>query len=335
MENHLFEKLIRCHLEGRATPAQQLLIREALTQPEFQRIYFDVVHEWELANPQLLPDTNYEWEKLSTKIKSEAKSEADDAPSTYLRSRRNRTYLWIAAGLAIFVLMGVWKKDQLLFKQYETAFGETREITLPDGSVVTLNANSQLLYSRLSFFKEKREAILKGEAAFSVIHTKDRRPFIIHTPDSLQVKVLGTTFLVYSRQERSKVVLASGEIALSSFKTKSSPVLIKPGEVVDINEEGAFNIAPSKTPVEWHFSWKDNQFFFDQTPLEEISKQVSERFGVQIVIPDSSLAKTPISGNYPAQSAEEVVSMLSTILNLKHSRLNQTSILLQKSNLNH
>lgn len=329
MENHVFKKLLLCYLEKRATPAQRLLLREALIHPENKKLYYEVIHEWEVTNPQLLPDTDSDWKKLSERINADLPAEKENEVPSSPQHPRIIRHLWIAAGLTVFFMITFWQKDRILFHHYQTAFGETREIKLPDGSDVTLNANSKLLFSRLFFFKKEREVLLTGEAGFSVIHTKDHRPFVIRTPDRLQVRVLGTKFLVYSRRERSKVVLTSGSIELTSMKTNASPVLIKPGEVVDINPQGQFYIAQSEAPEE-HFLWKDKRFIFNKTPLCEIAKQVQERFGVKIIIPDPTLAETPITGNYPAETADEIVSMLSTILHLEHSRPDKTTILLQK-----
>ena len=62
-------------------------------------------------------------------------------------------------------------------------------ITLPDGSVVTLNGNSSLTYPR-TFSGNTREVSITGEAFFE-IQPDASRPFLI-TAGTAQIKVLGT-----------------------------------------------------------------------------------------------------------------------------------------------
>lgn len=60
--------------------------------------------------------------------------------------------------------------------RHQTAYGEVASVQLPDGTLVTLNGNSQLKYSRLYWwFMEERKVALKGEAFFDVVKRKQRK----------------------------------------------------------------------------------------------------------------------------------------------------------------
>lgn len=329
MEIDQLKNLLRRYFEGTLTQAQMHLLREALADPVNQHAYYDFVHEWELGNPQILPDTEADWLALSGRL-NQPGSLRTVAPTWRPLIWSSR--YWVAAALLVAALTGYWKRDLLLYHHYHTGYGSTKSVRLPDGSAITLNANSDLKFSRFPALTGQREAFLKGEAAFSVTHLSDHTPFVVKTEDSLQVSVLGTDFLVYSRRERSKIVLTEGAIQLRSLKSGGAPLLVKPGQVVNVNSRGDFAVSQSPRPAE-HFCWKDDRFFFDNTSLGEIGEQLQERFGIRLLIPDSALAATAISGNYPAANAEEVVRMLSTILNLRYSRPHPHEILLQK-NLN-
>ena len=74
------------------------------------------------------------------------------------------------------------------------------EILLPDGSAVTLNANSKLQY----YTHSARKVWLEGEAFFEVKKIPETaEPFQVVTND-LTITVLGTTFNVNSRNEQTK-----------------------------------------------------------------------------------------------------------------------------------
>jgi len=107
-----------------------------------------------------------------------------------------------AASVVLIVTISVfyfWKDDRA-WKEYHTAYGETKSVVLPDGSSVVLNANSKLtIASDWNQVDSEREIWLDGEAFFSVIHKKDNKVFRVKTKEGVSVEVLGTTFNVYNR----------------------------------------------------------------------------------------------------------------------------------------
>ena len=67
--------------------------------------------------------------------------------------------------------------QQQLVKVISNAYGEQRSITMPDGSVIYLNAGSRISYNE-GFTAQKRMVKLEGEAFFDVVH-ETNRPFIV------------------------------------------------------------------------------------------------------------------------------------------------------------
>ncbi len=95
---------------------------------------------------------------------------------------------------------------------YHTTFGESRRVLLPDGSLVTLNANSSLRVADRWGRRTEREVWLNGEAFFSVRETKregEAVKFVVHTHD-LNVEVRGTEFNVNTRKQQTRVVAERG-----------------------------------------------------------------------------------------------------------------------------
>ena len=91
--------------------------------------------------------------------------------------------------------------------------GQTREVTLPDGTIVTLNEASSLKYNA-RYGKEKREVWLDGEAFFDV-KSNAECPFSIHS-GILDVNVTGTSFNVcsYPDGHQTSVTVESGKIGM-------------------------------------------------------------------------------------------------------------------------
>src|SRR5690606_15777064 len=115
----------------------------------------------------------------------------------------------------------LFKNQSSSWLQCTTGYGETRKINLPDGSLVVLNANSELKYESNWQQAPMREVWLQGEAFFEVVKTTEEKQFIVHT-GSLDVEVLGTQFNVHNRHQKVQVVLSSGKVKLQPLERQES-----------------------------------------------------------------------------------------------------------------
>ena len=281
----LSKQIILKSFEGRVTPLQQTLIAEWLNQPANVEQYFEWLEEWERANPQFLPNIDRGYER------SLERSQPQTEPVIIAMPRLTWRPWLLAASVALALLVGSgWLlRDALHYKQHQTTFGEVSALTLPDGSRVVLNANTRLRVPRWNFGTGTREVWLTGEAEFSVQHLTGHQPFVVHTSDGLNVRVLGTEFVVYSRLRGSKVVLNKGSVQLKSDRNAlAKPLTIRPGDVATFSAPGHFTLR-HRQPVALHTAWKDHRFTFENTPLAEITYRIAEQFGVMVEIPDTTL----------------------------------------------
>lgn len=134
------------------------------------------------------------------------------------------------------LLIGLWSYGYFFREQrVETGNAQLRTVTLYDGSLVTLNANSQLrIPSRFAWLTD-RQVWINGEAFFAVqkVHddeTGHYRKFTVHTRRA-DVAVLGTRFTVYSRPQRTQIVLEEGRVELTDPATRQL-LTMKPGQLV-------------------------------------------------------------------------------------------------------
>jgi transmembrane sensor len=174
------------------------------------------------------------------------------------------------------------------FNTITTPRGGQYQINLPDGTKIWLNAGSSLKYPAV-FSKDERKVELTGEAYFEVakVTIKDkgsnkyqRAPFIVVT-DKQKIEVLGTHFNVnsYVDNNESKTTLLEGSVKVSNLKSKRSN-LLKPGQQSLIAGEG-LQIANVDT-VET-VAWKNGYFQFNESDLEDIMKQLSRWYNVDVV----------------------------------------------------
>lgn len=197
---------------------------------------------------------------------------------------------------------------------YETAYGETRAITLPDGSAVTLNANSKLTYADNWDKAAAREVHLYGEAFFSVTHQEDHQPFVVKTEDGVAVEVLGTTFDVYHRTQETKVFLNSGRIQLRLPSATDEKIIMQPGELVEYrsNQVSRKNVNPGN-----YVAWTENRLVLDHTSLREMVRMLHDNYGLTVEVSNPALLDQTVSGSMPTAGEKELVLQIAKAFQLK------------------
>ena len=189
--------------------------------------------------------------------------------------------------------------------------GMTASAILPDGTKVKLNSDSRLSYPA-TFTDDNREVSLRGEAYFNV--TKDsRHPFIVSTPQQADIKVYGTHFDVeaYPADDRVTATLEEGSIAMkySDRTGRLLEQLIEPGEAI-VYSVTSKDIQVSKTEVDVATSWKDGRLIFRNTPVREVLRSLSKRFGVQFDVRNPKVYANSFTGTLERQRLERIMEYL-------------------------
>lgn len=331
-KNILFE-----HFAGRTSPLQKKMIADWLRNPENQEIYYRWLEDYENDFPQIMADKESAKAFFFQKIASETINDIETSINEEIIIEKNIWQLsWFRwTSVAVILLISgftlYFQKDQLIYQNYHTAYGETQTIDLPDGSKVTLNANSTLKHKRFNFEKETtREVFLDGEAEFSVKHKTDNQRFIVRTSQKLEVEVLGTEFSVFARNRGSKVVLSKGKVKVNFLNgTAKRSVMMKPGDLVSLDKTGKTAIKAVKN-VNSYTAWKAHRFVFDDTSLEEISYQIAETFGVQIKINSEELANRTVTGTFSADKADDLIAILQELLGLQYQKNEDGTVVLSE-----
>jgi transmembrane sensor len=214
----------------------------------------------------------------------------ESKPAGRVVSMKSRNIKWWAAAAIIFLTsIGVWQYIRTSGKlAIQTAYGETRQEVLPDGSQVMLNANTTLNYKKWKDGTD-REVWVNGEAFFHVKKTAQKNKFIVHT-GNFDVVVTGTQFNVVNRDNKNNVLLTEGSVIINSNGQK---VHMKPGDYVEFNSTGIQKKAVNKALV---LAWKEHKFDFENTPMKEVASLVTEFYGMKVTLADESVKTDSISG---------------------------------------
>ncbi|QHT71698.1 DUF4974 domain-containing protein [Rhodocytophaga rosea] len=236
--------------------------------------------------------------------------------------------VWIGIIMIAGFLLYTFKFNATII--YTTGYRETKTITLPDQSVVTLNANSRLELADKWTDTQNREVRLEGEAFFSVVHTANHQKFIVITSEDASIEVLGTTFNVNNRRGNTRVVLSSGKVKLNlESNNQVKNVIMQPGQLVEISDKEEI-ITNRIVQPEAYTAWQNNILTFDDTPLWQIAQTLEDNYGLKVDIQDSTLLNRRYTGSTPADKVDILLSKLSKIFDARVTR-NENSVML-KSN---
>ena len=255
--------------------------------------------------------------KLFEKINSA--NAAPGAASPPVRSINSRKVLrWVAA--AIFLItagLGLFKYFQPGEPFIETRYAEIKNESLPDGSLVTLNADSKLTYGKTWNEKGDREVWVSGEAFFEVKKTEQLSKFIVHA-GNFDIIVTGTEFNVVNRNGKTNVLLKEGSVIVRT--TNGTETTMKPGDFVEFTNDRIQSKAAKDIQV---LAWKDRKFIFEKTPMKEVGTSISELYGVEVRFGDDAVAADSISGILPNDNLDVFLELLQTTYNYEIIKSNQ------------
>ncbi|SDK22253.1 ferric-dicitrate binding protein FerR, regulates iron transport through sigma-19 [Catalinimonas alkaloidigena] len=213
---------------------------------------------------------------------------------------------WVAAA-AVVLLMSVFAYVYF-FNQYatfSTGNGEQLALSLPDGSQVILNANSELRYPHR--WEGQRDVYLEGEAYFAVqkLHADTGMvKLVVHTAD-LDVEVLGTRFNVATRQQQTQVMLEEGKVRIAA---DGQQVYMQPGELVEYT--GPAQLVKREANPRLYTAWKDQELILENRTMQEVATILEETYGLSIHIPDTSVANLRLYGSVNMDNADAILQAL-------------------------
>lgn len=265
------------------------------------------------------PDVDRAWNKLSSRLKSDGLIPSPAEPAT-------RT-LWpallrIASVVLVIVTLGI--SAGLIYKSgtfarkttiATTADEKNKLITLPDGSSIWLNRNSELSY-RESFGKKKRNVTLRGEAFFEIAHNADL-PFTVDAGKA-RVRVVGTSFNVITENGNNEVevFVKTGRVMLSGNSGENA-VMLDPGFV---------GITGGSKPVKIlndninYMSWKEERLEYTGQTLDVVFRDLKRVYNIDIIAGDSTITENTWTSPIDSQSPETIVRIICASFNLNYSK---------------
>lgn len=314
-ENFRIKELYRKLINNRITPSELDEFLDLLDRQDNNALTYAEMEVLWNRGLKVAVDDNIKNQIRSLQDRAlEAKSRGyvSDTPSIKLINWR---YLGgVAAGLLIllvvFYSLGVFHHEI----EYHTDYGEREQITLPDGSIVELNANTTLVWNKKWKKDNIRKVKLDGEAFFEVIHTSDDATFIVLT-DDLEVEVLGTAFNVSSRHQTTEVFLEEGSVRLGLKGENTDKVTMSPGQKVTYSKDRELIVEEN---VEDNVaSWKNDILYFNDKTVEVILREVSVLYGVEFSYNDPEIKERKLNFWVPYSGWQVTKEAFELTMNLK------------------
>ena len=173
-----------------------------------------------------------------------------------------------------------------------TPAGGAYQLTLADGTRVWVNEQTVIRYPE-RFQGKERKVELWGEAYFDVAHD-GTHPFLVEAY-GVEVKVYGTEFNVNAYSETNiQTVLVEGKVGVRVRETGEEAVL-KPRQLAEYDGEGS-GIAVSDVSPYAYIAWKDGEFVFDNTRVEDIMERLASWYGLHVFYATEGAKEVRFSG---------------------------------------
>lgn len=225
-------------------------------------------------------------------------------------------WLKYAVAASILLILGTSVFLRFYTKTIFSKKGEHLFHTLPDNSIVELNAETSLSYQPY-WWSFNREIEFSGEAFFKV---EKGEKFTVISEEG-RTQVLGTSFNIYARNTDYKVFCKTGKVKVNSQKSDIK-FIIQENEIAIINnkkKEGSKSKSNSKL-----ISWKENKFNFTDEPLKNVFAEIERQFNVEIQINDKNINNNKFTAYFEKpKNIEQTLNLICLNFNLKFTKINK------------
>ncbi len=223
-----------------------------------------------------------------------------------------RRHLTLAASLLLVFAVG-WSVYQNAFsgfgttqaQQFRTGVGQTTTVTLPEGSVVTLDAETEMRLRETP--RERRVDLIAGRAFFRVAHDPSR-PFTVNAGGK-SVRAIGTAFEVSFEHGNMVVTLAEGKVRVEETGSGSgSGTDMAPGGQLVIGADRNWTL--SRVDVAKETSWTEGRLIFMRDPLSEAVAEMNRYSPRKLIFKDGKIPEKQVVGVFQAGDVDGFVKAM-------------------------
>lgn len=298
--------------------ALSLIGRQQHGTPDQAAAARDELARWRLADPAhaaAVETARHYWQATeASALRGDVALPPDRAAHRSQARRRALTLLGLG-GLAAALAGGgrwAWLQPTAQFA-LRAGHGQQQGLDLPDGSRIDLAAHSA---GQVRYHRDRRVCVLQaGEIRVDVRHDP-ARPFVVETAFG-RVEVLGTLFSVSVRDERLRVAVARGRVAVTAGQ--APPAVLEAGEAFAVDRQGTAERSPVR--AESVGAWRDGWLVFQAAPLPEVVARWNDYLAQPLrLADDAALRSLRLTGSFPLRDPAAFVDGLPRMLPLRAER---------------
>ena len=245
-----------------------------------------------------------------------------------------RPAMGMAAALVVFVAAGIFmtigREPAVPGVSHVTAVAETRDLTLADGSVVALGADSRI---EVDFTERERRVLLAAGEAFFSVEKDEARPFFV-IADNTVVRVVGTRFNVRRGAAQVDVSVEEGVVRVlreaAASRAPGGGLTLTAGQSAEIAEEQD----PAKAEViiaAQPGAWRNGRLLYDGARLSEIIADANRYYDGEIVLATADLGALELTAAFKTDQIDELIDGLTTALPVDAERRSGGRIVIRRA----
>jgi transmembrane sensor len=244
------------------------------------------------------------------------------------KNTTRRRIIAAAASAAVLMGIGAWLGRGLIQEmgggtRYASGVGELKKVVLADGSVITMNTQTEL---RVRYTDERRDIrLVRGEAMFTVTHDA-KRPFAVRVDEWTAVAV-GTAFAVHRLDELAHSYGPTSDVTVTEGVVQLLPVdrsVAKAGPRLTANQkafigaDGKVEVGQvSDSQIVQQLAWRTQLVVFTGEPLRQAVAEMNRYSERRIVVGDPELGERHIVGVFSTADTQTFVSAMTATLGVE------------------
>jgi len=324
MESSNIQNIIRTFFEKNASKNTQFLFRKWFRLDEHEAEKGKAMEQlWDSSPLVISAQTLENLAKIKTQISAQTPAKPVYSLSRLLFSYAAVVALIIAS--SVYITYQFVAPQKLEYAQLSVSFGESKKITLADGSIVTVNAGSTLIYPK-SFVSNTRTVFLTGEANFKVAKNPNK-PFIVKTK-YLDVRALGTKFNVqsYPNAVFTKATLIEGSVKVNMELDQNKSYILKPNDQLTYSHQDN-NVNVSVVDAGKLSLWENGYLIFQGATFDEIASTIERKYNITINFDAHKINKQSFYVKFnPSESLEDVMNVLCQLMSNSNYTIKESTV---------
>ncbi|RBQ31741.1 siderophore-interacting protein [Arcobacter sp. FW59] len=241
---------------------------------------------------------------------------------------RKENLFKIAASFTLIIVSLFAINEYMNFgiKHTYTTNQEIKEIFLPDGSKVVVDAKTKL---DIKYYNDKREVNISDGKAFFDVAPNPNKPFIVNA-SMIKVEVLGTNFEVKNDKEQITVDVISGKVKVQQNKNnefKELAILTK-GKHISFDKQSG-KVVLKDIDVRNIASWKDGILFFQDYSLEKAINEFNKYQDINVIM-QKDIKNYYVSGSFSIHDMDKFMVAITKIYPIKVDKKANTTYIYKK-----